>query len=92
MSYNFFEIEEVISTCVECGKGIKSKHYYLGRGPYGICCYKKLFGTLGLIITKHRNTYSKLKKIENITTCPVTGQNKDCDQCLLYKDCRYKNE
>lgn len=81
------------STCIECGKKIKSGHYYSGRGPYGICCYKKLFGTLGLIVTKYRTVFPKPKNKNNKDNiCDILGQNKDCEQCLFFKNCEHKNE
>jgi hypothetical protein len=93
--FNLFGFEEEISsTCIECGKKIKSSHYYSGRGPYGICCYKKLFGTIGLIITKHRTLLHKgnINKNNKKSMCPITGESKNCKQCLLLEDCEDKNE
>lgn len=93
MSENFFGTEEITSTCIECGKKIKSGHYYVGRGPFGICCYKKLFGTMGLITTRSRMIFPKQKTEKNNKNfCSITGQNKDCNNCLLSDDCEYKND
>ena len=93
MSENFFGTEEITSTCVECGKKIKSGHYHAGRGPFGICCYKKLFGTIGLIMTRSRMVFPKQKSEKNNENiCPTTGQNKDCNNCLLSDGCKYKND
>ena len=94
MSKDLLDIEEENSSnCIECGKKIKSLHYYSGRGPYGICCYKKLFGNVGLIITKHRTLLHKNKKNKGNkeTLCPIIGDEKNCKQCLLLEDCEYKN-
>lgn len=91
MSNNFFGEVEDFSYCVECGKKIKAGHYYLGRGPYGICCYKKLYGTAGLII-KRKRSFIIPKKIvaQEGETCPVTGTIKECGKCLFFDDCQYK--
>lgn len=95
MFEKFFDSENstTASTCIECGKKIKSRHYYSGRGPYGICCYKKLFGTLGLIVTKYRTIFPKKKtNSDNKDMCNVLGKNKDCKECLFFENCEYKNE
>jgi hypothetical protein len=95
MFEKFFDSENstTASTCIECGKKIKSGHYYSGRGPYGICCYKKLFGTLGLIVTKYRTIFPKQKNKNNKEDmCDILGQNKNCNQCLFSENCEYKNE
>jgi hypothetical protein len=84
---NLFDIE-ADSICVECGKKIKSCHFYAGVGPYGICCYKKLFGTVGLIVRRVVKTKVKIPK--NNTNCNITGNIKDCDNCLLVEYCEFK--
>jgi hypothetical protein len=85
---SFIELEDNLF-CVKCGKKIKSGHYFGNKGPYGICCYKKLYGTLGFILKRRRDNL-----ILNKEKCPVTGAYKECANCLLIDECKhgtYKN-
>ena len=92
MDNNFLNLGiEDVSYCLKCGKKIKLGYYYLNRGPYGICCYKKLFGIIGITNKRKRNSIFRKKNIkEEGDICPVTGIIKDCEQCLFFDDCKYK--
>ena len=90
-SFPGLEIEQSSLSCVECGKQIKSGHYYGGTGPYGLCCYKKLYGTEVLLKYKRRlPVFRKISKKGD--KCPETGSIKECFECLFLNDCNYKKE
>lgn len=77
------EIKET-QYCAECGKKLKSGLYFNGKGPYGACCYKKLFGC-GVSRTK-RVSIKKFKVSKNDIICPM-GLIKECNSCVIREAC-----
>jgi len=73
--------------CVQCGKKIKNGFYFRGNGPYGICCYKKLYGDM--TISRIRNNFRKTYNVRKEDLCEH-GLIKDCEHCILAKGvCEY---
>ena len=73
---------DIVLYCVKCNTKIKRGYYFQGQGPYGICCYKKMFGDMHRVrlTTGQRNWKAKL--------CQV-GFVKDCKNCILLGNCEY---
>jgi len=73
---------DVALHCVKCNTRIKRCFYFQGQGPFGICCYKRMFGDINRIrlTTKYSSIGAKL--------CQV-GLVKDCKNCILSSACEY---
>lgn len=73
---------DIVLHCVKCNTKIKRGYYFQGNGPFGICCYKRMFGDIQRIrlTTKQRNWKVKLCKV---------GLVKDCKNCILSSACEY---
>ncbi len=80
-------ISDTTFYCVQCGKKIKRGFYFRGNGPYGICCFKKLYGDI--TISRIKNSFSKIYRVGKEELCEQ-GLKKDCEHCVLAKDvCEY---
>lgn len=77
--------------CSACGKKLKSGLYFNNKGPYGACCYKKLF-SYGIYRTKRVYTIKDIKFSKNDIVCSM-GLIKDCLSCVMKEVCdEYRNE
>lgn len=78
------EIKDV-QYCAECGKKLKSGGLYYGsRGPYGFCCYQKLYGSIKSKRYKVRKNKDSYKED---ALCSM-GRIKDCESCVLKDICK----
>lgn len=73
---------DAMSRCIRCKTKIKKEFYFQGHGPYGVCCYKKLFGDI------HRLRITARHKIPVVKLC-VIGLPKNCNNCILSSACEY---